>query len=158
VPPFGAGGPSGFPAGGQPGGARGRGSPGGNVGGLLNSSTPSKAITAALKADASKYTWVAAAVGSNESAGYQLASGEPVMAIGGFNGTDPDPSLAQFEKYVSEDKIHYFIASGGSFGAGPGGASGSSDDASLITSWVESHFTATTIGGVTVYNLTTAAS
>jgi len=158
VPPFGAGGPSGFPAGGQPGDARGRGSPGGNVGGLLNSSTPSKAITAALKADASKYTWVAAAVGSNESAGYQLASGEPVMAIGGFNGTDPDPSLAQFEKYVSEDKIHYFIASGGSFGAGPGGASGSSDDASLITSWVESHFTATTIGGVTVYNLTTAAS
>jgi 4-amino-4-deoxy-L-arabinose transferase-like glycosyltransferase len=157
VPSLGGGAPSGFPAGGQPGGASGRGSPGGNVGGLLNSSTPSKAITAALKADASTYTWVAAAVGSNESAGYQLASGEPVMAIGGFNGTDPAPSLAQFEKYVSEDRIHYFIASGASFGGGPGGSSGSSDDASLITSWVESHFTATTIGGVTVYNLSTGA-
>jgi 4-amino-4-deoxy-L-arabinose transferase-like glycosyltransferase len=142
------------PGGGQAGAATGRGNPGGNLGGLLNSSTPSKAITTALKADASKYTWVAAAVGSNESAGYQLASGEPVMAIGGFNGTDPDPSLAQFEKYLSEGKIHYFIASGGSFGAGPGSSSASSDDASLITSWVESHFTATTIGGVTVYNLT----
>lgn len=141
------------PGGGQPGAATGRGNPGGNLGGLLNSSTPSKAITTALKADASKYTWVAAAVGSNESAGYQLASGEPVMAIGGFNGTDPDPSLAQFEKYVSEGKIHYFIASGGSFGTGPGATGGSSDDASLITAWVESHFTATTIGGVTVYNL-----
>ncbi len=157
VPSLGGGVPSGFPTGGQPGGASGRGSAGGNVGGLLNSSTPSKAITAALKADASTYTWVAAAVGSNESAGYQLASGQAVMAIGGFNGTDPAPSLAQFEKYVSEDKIHYFIASGGSFGGGPGGSSGSSDDASLITSWVESHFTATTIGGVTVYNLTTGA-
>jgi len=155
VPPSGAGAPSGFPPGGQPGGSSGRGAPGGNVGGLLNSSTPSKAITSALKADAAAYTWVAAAVGSNESAGYQLASGEPVMAIGGFNGTDPAPSLAQFEKYVSEDKIHYFIASGGSFGGGPGGSSGPSGDASLITSWVESHFTATTIGGVTVYNLTT---
>ena len=76
------------------------------------------------------------------------------MAVGGFNGTDPDPSLAEFEKYVSDGKIHYFIASGGSFGAGPGGSSSSSDDASLITAWVESHFTATTIGGVTVYNLT----
>ena len=142
---------------GPPGGWGARaGGPGGNIGGLLNSSTPSKAITTALKADASKYTWVAAAVGSNESAGYQLASGEPVMAIGGFNGTDPAPSLAQFEKYVSEDKIHYFIASGG--GWGPGATvSGSSDDASLITSWVESHFTATTIGGVTVYNLTAGA-
>jgi len=157
VPSLRGGAPSGFPAGGQPGGASGRGGPGGNVGGLLTSSTPSKAIAAALKADASKYTWVAAAVGSNESAGYQLASGEPVMAIGGFNGTDPAPSLAQFEKYVSEDKIHYFIASGGSLGAGPGGTGGSSDDASLITSWVESHFTATTIGGVTVYNLTAGA-
>ena len=154
APSFAGGTPSGFPGGGTPGGARGRGTQGGNIGGLLNSSTPSKAITAALKADASKYTWVAAAVGSNESAGYQLASGEPVMAIGGFNGTDPSPSLAQFEKYVSEDKIHYFIASGGGFGGGPGGTSGTSDDASLITSWVESHFTATTIGGVTVYNLT----
>jgi len=155
APSLGAGVPSGFPAGGQPAGASGRGGPGGNVGGLLNSSTPSKAITSALKADAAAYTWVAAAVGSNVSAGYQLASGEPVMAIGGFNGTDPAPSLAQFEKYVSEDKIHYFIASGGSFGAGPAGSSGPSDDASLITSWVESHFTATTIGGVTVYNLAT---
>ena len=153
APPLGGGAPSGLPAGGQPGGLSGRSGPGGNVGGLLNSSTPSKAITSALKADAKAYTWVAAAVGSNESAGYQLASGEPVMAIGGFNGTDPAPSLAQFEKYVSEDKIHYFIASGGSFGGAPGGSSGTSDDASLITSWVESHFTATTIGGVTVYNL-----
>ena len=154
VPSFAGGAPSGFAAGGGPGGASERGSPGGNIGGLLNSSTPSKAITTALKADASKYTWVAAAVGSNESAGYQLASGEPVMAIGGFNGTDPAPSLAQFEKYVSEDKIHYFIASGGGFGGAPSGTSGTSDDASLITSWVESHFTAKTIGGVTVYNLT----
>jgi 4-amino-4-deoxy-L-arabinose transferase-like glycosyltransferase len=157
VPSFGAGVPSGSLAGGPPGGPNGRSGAGGNVGGLLNSSTPSKAITAALKAGASQYTWVAAAVGSNESSGYQLASGEPVMAIGGFNGTDPAPTLAQFEKYVSEDKIHYFIASGGGFGAGPGGGSTSSDDASLITSWVESHFTATTIGGVTVYNLTSGA-
>jgi 4-amino-4-deoxy-L-arabinose transferase-like glycosyltransferase len=157
APSFAGGAPSGFPGRGAPGGASGRGGPGGNVGGLLNSSTPSKAITTALEADASKYTWVAAAVGSNESAGYQLASGEPVMAIGGFNGTDPAPSLAQFEKYVSEDKIHYFIASGGGFGGAPGGTSSSSDDASLITSWVESHFTATTIGGVTVYNLTAGA-
>jgi 4-amino-4-deoxy-L-arabinose transferase-like glycosyltransferase len=155
VPRLGVGAPPGFPAGGQPAGSSGRASAGGNIGGLLNSSTPSKAITAALKADASSYTWVAAAVGSNQSAGYQLASGEPVMAIGGFNGTDPAPSLAQFEKYVSEHKIHYFIASGGSFGGGPGGASSSSDDASLISSWVESHFTSTTIGGVTVYNLAT---
>ncbi len=140
----------------RPPGTSGRAGPGtgggGGIGGLLNSSTPGAAITAALKVDASKYTWVAAAVGSNEAAGYQLAAREPVMAVGGFNGTDPAPTLAEFENYVKEKKIHYFIASGAGGGFGPSGAG--TDDASLITSWVESHFTATTIGGVTVYDLT----
>ena len=126
----------------------------------MNSSQSNPALTKALQADAGRYTWAAATVNSNNAAGYQLASGEPVMAIGGFNGTDPAPTLAQFEKYVSEGKIHYFIAGGGGFGGGGfgggGGGGGSSDDASQITSWVESHFTAETVGGVTVYNLTSA--
>jgi hypothetical protein len=74
------------------------------------------------------------------------------MAIGGFNGTDPSPTLTQFEQWVSEGKIHYFIPGG--TGIGPGGGPGSSGTASQITSWVESNFTATTIGGTTVYDLT----
>jgi hypothetical protein len=79
------------------------------------------------------------------------------MAIGGFNGTDPAPTLAQFEKYVAEGKIHYFISSGGGgFAGGPGGSK--SDDASQITSWVESHFTSESLGGVTVYDLSSATS
>ncbi len=128
---------------------------GGGGGGFLNSSQSNPALTKLLQADASRYTWAAATVNSNNAAGYQLASGEPVMAIGGFNGTDPAPTLTQFETYVSEGKIHYFIASGGGFG-GPGGSSG--DDASRITAWVESHFTSETVGGVTVYDLTSGGS
>jgi 4-amino-4-deoxy-L-arabinose transferase-like glycosyltransferase len=123
--------------------------------GFLNSSTSNAALNKALQADASKYTWAAATVNSNNAAGYQLGSGEPIMAIGGFNGTDPAPTLAQFEKDVAEGKIHYYIASGG---GGFGGGGAGSGDASQITSWVESHFTAQTIGGVTVYNLTTGTS
>jgi 4-amino-4-deoxy-L-arabinose transferase-like glycosyltransferase len=140
------------------GGAGGGGVGGG--GGFLSSSQSNPALTKALQADASRYTWAAATVNSNNAAGYQLASGEPVMAIGGFNGTDPAPTLAQFEKYVAEGKIHYYIAGSGGFGGGavggPGG--GTSDDASQITSWVESHFTSETIGGVTVYNLSSGTS
>jgi 4-amino-4-deoxy-L-arabinose transferase-like glycosyltransferase len=138
------------------GGAGGAGGTGG-PGGFLSASSSNPALTRLLKSDASRYTWVAATVNSNSAAGYQLASDEPVMAIGGFNGTDPAPTLAQFERYVAEGKIHYFIGSSrGGFG-GFGGAGGSGD-ASEITSWVESHFTAKTVGGVTVYDLTSGSS
>ena len=150
----------GFPtgAGGFPGGRAGAGFRGGGAG-FLNSSQSSPALDKALQADAGRYTWAAATVNSNNAAGYQLGSGEPVMAIGGFNGTDPAPTLAQFERYVSEGKIHYYIASaGGGFGGGFGGGAGGSGHASQITSWVESHFTAQTIGGVTLYDLTRATS
>ena len=58
-------------------------------GGLLDSPKPGPALSATLARDADDHTWAAAVVGSNNAAGYQLASGAPVMAIGGFNGTDP---------------------------------------------------------------------
>jgi 4-amino-4-deoxy-L-arabinose transferase-like glycosyltransferase len=129
---------------------------GGSAGGLLNGSTPTPAITRLLRTDAASYTWVAAAVGSNSASGYQLASQEPVMPVGGFNGTDPSPTLAQFRGYVAAGKIHYFIAGGGSFGR-PGRGSGSSTS-SEITSWVEANFKATTVDGVTLYDLSGGAA
>ncbi|GAA2698904.1 ArnT family glycosyltransferase [Actinoplanes palleronii] len=132
----------------------GRGMGGGGMGGLLNAATVSAEMKALLEQDAGKYTWVAAAIGSQNASGYQLATEQPVMAIGGFNGTDPSPTLAQFKDYVAAGKIHYFI--GGS-GFGGGGSSGSSDS-SQISSWVTENFTATTVGGTTVYDLTTGVS
>jgi 4-amino-4-deoxy-L-arabinose transferase-like glycosyltransferase len=123
---------------------------GGGSSGLLNASTPSAALTAALEKDAQDYTWIAATVGANNAAGYQLATGDPVMAIGGFNGTDPWPTLAAFEKLVGEHEIHYFIAAGSGGGPGVGGSAESSE----ITSWVESHFSTTTVGGTKLYDLT----
>jgi hypothetical protein len=77
------------------------------------------------------------------------------MPIGGFNGSDPSPTLAEFQSYVAAGKIHYFIAGGGFGGRGGfGRADGGSSASSEITSWVESNFTATTVGGVTLYDLT----
>jgi 4-amino-4-deoxy-L-arabinose transferase-like glycosyltransferase len=153
--PFGGqnpfGGQSPFGGGATPGGQ-------GGLGGLLRGSTPSSELVALLRESSGNYTWVAAAVGSNSAAGIQLAADRPVMAIGGFNGTDPAPTLAQFQQYVLQGKIHYFIADGrggGPGGFGPGGGSGT---ASQITSWVEQHFSAQTVGGVTVYDLTTGGT
>ena len=107
----------------------------------------SSALTTLLTTGSAGYTWAAATVGSESAAPLQLAAGRPVLAVGGFNGTDPTPTLAQFERLVSEHKIHYFV---GQNRSSFGGGSGAAPD---ITSWVEAHFTAETVGGVTVYNL-----
>ena len=126
---------------------------GGAGGGLLDSSTPGTALTTLLETDASSYTWTAAAVGAQTAAGYQLATGLPVMSLGGFNGSDPWPTLAVFQQYVANHQVHWFISGGTGFGGG-GGSNGGSSATSEITSWVSSHFTAQTVDGVTVYDLT----
>jgi hypothetical protein len=75
------------------------------------------------------------------------------MAIGGWSGSDPTPTLAQFQAYVAAGEIRYFIVGGA--GGGPGGGAGSSSE---ITNWVTSNFTATSVGGQTVYDLTAPAA
>ncbi len=126
--------------------------PGGGVGGLLNASTPSTEVVAALSADAGDYTWVAAAIGSQNAAGLQLGAQLPVMAIGGFNGSDPSPTLAQFEAYVKAGRIHSFLASG--TGGGQGAPGGSAGTASQISAWVAASYAEVTIGSQTFYDLT----
>lgn len=121
------------------------------LGGLLDASTPNTEVTSALAANASSYRWVAAAIGSQNAAGLQLGTGLPVMPIGGFNGSDPSPTLAQFEQYVAAGQIHYFVAGSGT-GGGPGG--GQSGTGSQISAWVAAHYTRVTIGGSTFYDLT----
>ena len=150
-----AGGANGTPpqglTGAAPQGVAPQGRAGGGLGGLLDASTPNTEVTAALSAHASSYRWVAAAIGSQNAAGLQLGTGLPVMPIGGFNGSDPSPTLAQFEQYVAAGQIHYFVAGTG-MGGGPGG--GQSGTGSQISAWVTSHFTQVTIGGSTFYDLT----
>ncbi|MFN2562325.1 MAG: glycosyl transferase, partial [Jatrophihabitans sp.] len=107
------------------------------------------ALTTLLKATTTK--WAAAAIGSQSAGPLELASGKAVMAIGGFSGNDAAPALAQFEKYVSEGKVSYFIAGGGDGRGGPGGGGTSS----AISAWVAAHYRASTVGGTTVYDLTT---
>jgi 4-amino-4-deoxy-L-arabinose transferase-like glycosyltransferase len=144
--------------GGAPGGmGQGGMAPGGGgrdgMGGLLDGGTPDAELVALLRRDADRYTWVAASVGSNSAAGVQLATGEPVLAIGGFNGSDPAPTLEQFQRLVAEGRIHWFL-DGGRMG---GRSMGGSDAARQISAWVAGRFTATSVGGATVYDLTARA-
>ncbi|MCI4082459.1 glycosyltransferase family 39 protein [Streptomyces sp. MMS21 TC-5] len=155
-------------AGGFPGGMTG-GGPGGGAGGLLNGARVGAEAKAALTADADSYTWAAAAIGSQNAASYQLASGVPVMPIGGFNGSDPSPTLEQFKQYVRDGKIHWFIGQGGGGtaagagedggrrgGGGPGGPGGGTS--SEIENWVKATYKESTVGGATFYDLTVPMS
>ncbi|MER5438294.1 glycosyltransferase family 39 protein [Streptomyces sp. NPDC002790] len=140
-----AGGKTGAQAGGKGGGG------GGGMGGLLNGATVSSKAKKLLQKNAGDYTWAAATIGSQNQSSYQLATGDPVMAIGGFNGTDPSPTLAQFKQYVEDGRIHYFIGSGSSGGGMGGSSSGTS---TKITKWVEANFKLVTVGSSTFYDLT----
>jgi 4-amino-4-deoxy-L-arabinose transferase-like glycosyltransferase len=129
-----------------PANARMRGGMGGGMGGLLDATTPGAEVTSLLR-DAGT-TWAAATVGSNNAAGFQLASGQPVMALGGFNGTDPAPTLEQFQELVRSGQIKYFVGDGMRMR----GESGS-DAAHRIAEWVAATFTATSVDGVTIYEM-----
>jgi hypothetical protein len=73
------------------------------------------------------------------------------MAIGGWSGSDPTPTLAQFQADVRAGEIHYFIA-----GSSMGG--GSTGTGTAIAAWVSAHYKATTVGGETVYDLSSATT
>jgi 4-amino-4-deoxy-L-arabinose transferase-like glycosyltransferase len=139
----GAGAPQGFGAAGASRGGQGAGGPGG----LAGNTQLAGALTGLLRNGASGYRWAAATVGAESAAPLQLASGEPVMAIGGFNGTDGAPTLAEFERLVAARDVHYFVgANQASFGGGSG-------PAAQITAWVRAHFKSETVGGETIYDL-----
>ena len=149
--PGGISGAGGLPTG--AGGFRGRGAGGrtGGFGGLGGSTTVSSALVKLLEQDAAGYKWVAATEGSEAAAPLELATGDAVMAIGGFNGTDPWPTLAAFEQLVAKHEIHYYVGQGSqSFGGGQG--------SSAIAKWVAAHFKSETVGSQTVYNLTEPTS
>ena len=97
--------------------------------------------------EAADNRWAAASIGSMTAGSLELATGASVMAIGGFTGGDNSPTLEQFQAYVKDGQVRYFIAGGRDR---PGRDSASS---SQITSWVEQNFTSTDVGGTTVYDL-----
>ncbi|NKQ56913.1 glycosyltransferase family 39 protein [Amycolatopsis sp. K13G38] len=94
--------------------------------------------------------WAAAAGSSQTAAELELASGKAVIAIGGWSGTDNSPTLAQFKAYVAAGEVKYYLAGG----MGGGGTGGTDSSSSAIQQWVEANFSSITVGGSTVYVLT----
>jgi 4-amino-4-deoxy-L-arabinose transferase-like glycosyltransferase len=131
------------------------GGPGGGPGGWgQNTSSPQLESMLTL----SDNRWAAATVGSHLAGSLELSTGTSVMAIGGFSGGDDSPTLAQFQQYVKDGQVHYFIAGNGHGHGGPGGhgfGGGDNNTASQITAWVKANFAPQTVGDSTVYDLNT---
>lgn len=104
-------------------------------------------------------TWLATVNSANESAPIQLSSGQPVMAIGGFNGSDSTLTLSQLKQLVKQGKVRYYVVNSrqGKSG-GPSGMSGPGGNSEILL-WVKSAGSKVDYGGTqyTVYDLAAAA-
>ena len=93
-------------------------------------------------------TWLVAVSSANESAPLQLSSGQPVMALGGFSGSDNALSTSQLASLVTSGQLKYYAVGGR--GGGPGGMR-----SSTLTDWLSEHGTVVNYGGssMTLYEL-----
>jgi len=119
--------------------------------GWMNNAAVDPALSALLSA--THTTWSAAANGAQAAAALQLASGTPVMAVGGWNG-DPVPTLQQFIDQVHAGRIGYYVQVGGARrGKVSRPTNRSAAHTREISEWVSAHYPSTTFGNCQVYRL-----
>ena len=85
-------------------------------------STADAALISYLEQHQGTAKYLVVAFGSQSSASIIIASGKPVVTIGGFNGGDNAPTLAQFKQLVASGQLRYVLVSGN--GGGGGGMGG----------------------------------
>jgi 4-amino-4-deoxy-L-arabinose transferase-like glycosyltransferase len=128
----------------------------GGAGGFGGSTIASTGLIDYLEAHRRNAEYLVAAFTSHSSALIIIASGQPVITIGGFNGGDPAPTLAQFEQLVAQGKVHFILIAGAGAGAGGGGGPGGGGGSSAIAQWARSHGTQVSYGDTsagTLYQL-----
>ena len=65
-------------------------------------------VSAEVRAAASGSRWAAAVVG-HRAADLQLSSGAPVLALGGYSGNDPHPTLPEFLIAAAQHQVRYLV-------------------------------------------------
>ena len=110
---------------------------------------------------AGSVTWIVATASTQSGADIELATGDPVLAMGGFTGSDPAMTVERLQALVSEGKLRYVLVGGGGVGGGPGGGTGGPGGVSSdVLSWVEANGTVVDYGGSsgTLYDLSGVAT
>jgi 4-amino-4-deoxy-L-arabinose transferase-like glycosyltransferase len=135
--------PGGAPAGSGPSGQTATGLPG--DGGGLGGNTSDSALLQYLVSNRGSARWIVAANSAQEAGSIEIATGLPVMAMGGFTGSDPAPTLAQLKSYIASGELRFVLAGGQGGGFGAPGAS--TTDSMDRTSWVTSTCKLVNYGG-----------
>src|SRR5207245_533900 len=99
------------------------------------SSSVDTALIRYLEAHKGSAKYLVAVASSNQADAIILATNQPVMALGGFSGSDPILTTTQLAALVKSGTVRFFLLNG-SGGGGPGGGQ------STLTTWVTQHCTA----------------
>jgi 4-amino-4-deoxy-L-arabinose transferase-like glycosyltransferase len=129
------------------------GGPGGLRGRAFGQNADNPQLDAMLSA--THTDWSAAIARSSAAAGLELTTHTAVMAIGGFSGSDPVPTLSQFQQYVADHRVTYYIVADDNHDHG--GTVQGNQRHSDITDWVAANYQPVKVGPDTVYNLTVPA-
>jgi 4-amino-4-deoxy-L-arabinose transferase-like glycosyltransferase len=100
--------------------------------------------------EATSTRWSAAIERSSAAAELELSTNTAVMAIGGFSGTDPAPTLAQFQDDVAHHRVAFYVSANNKGRRGPGSRGRAHSD---IATWVATNFHSAQVGDATVYDL-----
>jgi 4-amino-4-deoxy-L-arabinose transferase-like glycosyltransferase len=93
-------------------------------------------LVAYLEAHRGSTSYLFATLSSQTAAPYIIVTGQPVLTLGGFTGSDQILSLSALQAMIREGQIRYFLLSGGGFGGG--GGQGGAGNATLVQ-WVEAN-------------------
>ncbi len=105
----------------------------GNFGRANDNNSTDTHLIQYLEAHQGNTTFLVATASSNTADAIIMATNKPVMALGGFSGSDPILTVSQLQTLIQQNKIHYFLVSSGGFG--PDGGQ------STLTSWIQQHGT-----------------
>ncbi|MBT2230516.1 glycosyltransferase family 39 protein [Nonomuraea sp. NEAU-A123] len=109
-------------------GRMGGGGPGGGV---------SSSMVSYLVANQGKAEWLVAVSSAMQASSTILSTGKPVLAMGGFTGSDPAMTVTKLKELVSSGKLRYVMAGGDDRG-GPGRGN------TEVTTWVQANCKAVT--------------
>ncbi|MDX3844960.1 ArnT family glycosyltransferase [Streptomyces europaeiscabiei] len=105
----------------------------GGGGGMGGGSQVSSEMITYLKKNQDGATWLVAVATDQTASSIILESGQPVISMGGWSGSDEAMTLAKLKELVKTGKLHYIVVSD----SDSGGQGGSSSAASEIAEWVK---------------------